>query len=96
LDIELWGAQLVEDVLSHNVRKKRMALPLAEQFLLDLVAPPVIAGVWGLSSRRWAAGVQGGQVSDRTKKRQKVEFAILLALAYFLLFGITIQKNFFK
>jgi len=30
------------------------------------------------------------------KKRQKVEFAILLALAYFLIFGITIQKNFFK
>jgi hypothetical protein len=84
LDIELWGTQLVEDVLSHNVKKKRMALPLAEQFLLDPVAAPVAACVWWLFSRGWAACVQGSQVSDRTKKRQKVEFAILLALAFSL------------
>lgn len=40
-------------------------------------------------SRGWAISVQGGTVSDKTKKRQKWEFWILLGITYTLMFGIT-------
>jgi hypothetical protein len=67
-----------------------------KQLLLDLVAPPVIAGMWWLFSRDWAAGVQAGQVSDQTKNRQKVGFVILLTLAYLAMFGTTAYIHFTK
>jgi hypothetical protein len=66
------------------------------QFLIDLVAAPIIACLWWIFSRGWAAGVQSGQVSDRTKTRQKAGFFIVLALLYVGMFGMTIYKNLMK
>lgn len=70
------------------------ALPLSEQILLDVFVPPVGAVVWWLMSRGLAAGIQGGKASSTTKTRQKWEFWIILALAYLLMFGITIYGQF--
>jgi len=66
-----------------------MALPMAQQILLDIVAPPILAVIWWLKSRSWAQTVQGENVSERTKARQKKEFWILLAVVYLLMFGTT-------
>ena len=71
-------------------------MPVMKQFLLDLIVAPVIACVWWLFSRGWAFGVQAGQVSDQTRKRQKVGFVIVLILLYVLMFGITFYKNFIR
>jgi hypothetical protein len=49
---------------------------------LLLFAPPCIACVWWLLSRGWATIVQGGSVSERTVKRQRIEFWIMLVAAY--------------
>jgi bacteriorhodopsin len=70
------------------------ALPLTEQVLLDVVAPPVATCLWWLMARGWAASVQGGEVSSTTKKRQKWEFFAILIAGYLLVFGITIYGHF--
>jgi hypothetical protein len=67
---------------------------LGQQFLLDLIAPPVLACLWWLGSRGWAQQVQGGQVSDQTRNRQKVEFVIVLSCLYLLMFGTTLYLHF--
>ena len=67
-----------------------------QQYLLDVAAPPVIAGVWWVFSRGWAEGVQGGQVSTETKNRQQTEFVVVLALLYLLMFGTTTYLHFAK
>ena len=69
------------------------ALPIGQQFLGILLGPPVLAVLWWLGSRGWAATLQGGSVSDRTKLRQKKEFWILLAVMYLLGFGIMIYSR---
>lgn len=66
------------------------ALPIDEQILLDLIVPPVGSALWLMMSRGWASTVQGGTISERTKKRQKAEFWIILSAVYLLMFGITI------
>ena len=71
-------------------------MPLMKQFLLDLVAPPIGASLWWIMSRGWGNAVQGGQVSTRTKNRQKVGFFVLLVLAYIIMFGITVHHHFAK
>jgi hypothetical protein len=71
-------------------------MSLLKQFLLDLVAPPVLASIWWLFSRGWAAGVQAGQVSDQTKKRQKAGFVVVLVLLYLGMFGTTIYIHITK
>jgi undecaprenyl pyrophosphate phosphatase UppP len=63
-------------------------MPLAQQFLLDLVAPPVLAGLWWFFSRGWAAGVQAGQISSETRNRQKIGFFVVLALLYVAMLGL--------
>jgi hypothetical protein len=65
-----------------------------QQFLLDLIAPPVGVCLWWLFSRGTAAVLQGGKVSERTKKREKVGFLVLLALGYAIMFGITTYLHF--
>ena len=62
---------------------------LWKQFLLDLIAPPVLACLWWLASRGWASTVQGGQVSGRTRNRQKIGFVLVLVGLYALMFGTT-------
>jgi hypothetical protein len=49
-----------------------------------------MAGLWWLASRNFGNLIQGGSVSERTKKRQKTEFWVLLAAMYALGFGIKI------
>ena len=71
-------------------------MSLAQQYLLDTVAPPVIAVLWWLLSRGWATAVQAGQVSDRTRKRQKFGFIAVLAVLYVLMFGATTYLHFAK
>jgi hypothetical protein len=63
---------------------------MSQMIALDLLVPPIGTCIWWLMSRGWAGLVQGGTVSDKTKKRQKWEFLIILVLAYLLMFGITL------
>ena len=64
--------------------------PLYEQIAIFALAPPIGACLWRLMSRGWAMGVQGGKVSDRTKRRQGIEFWALLAVAYALMLGVLV------
>jgi hypothetical protein len=66
------------------------ALPLFQQTLLDIFIPPIGALVSRLLAGGWASGVQGGNVSNKTKRRQSVEFWVLLGFVYMVMFGITI------
>jgi hypothetical protein len=69
-------------------------MSLWQQLLLDLIAPPVLACLWWLGSRGWAWTVQGGQVSDQTRDRQKIGFVVVLVGLYGLMFGTTAYINF--
>jgi hypothetical protein len=66
------------------------ALPLSQLIVLDLLVPPIGTCIWWLMSRGWAGFVQGGAISENTRKRQKREFWSILIAAYLLMFGITI------
>jgi hypothetical protein len=70
------------------------ALPLSQQILLDVFVPPIGTLVWWLMSRGWATAVQGGEVSETTRKRQKKIALALLIIVYVLGFGITIYGQF--
>jgi hypothetical protein len=70
-----------------------MALPIAEQILLDIAAPPVLTGFWWIFSRGWAGAVQGGKVSTRTKLRQNKGVWIVLVMLYLIMFGATVYFN---
>jgi hypothetical protein len=70
------------------------ALPLYQQILTAVFFPPVGAVMWWLMSRGWAMTVQGGAVSERTKRRQKIEFWVLLMIAYALSFAIIVYARF--
>lgn len=64
------------------------------QSLLFLVLfPPIGAAIWWVLSRGWAATAQGGNVSDQTRKRQRVLFWVLLVVAYFLEIAGVIAKR---
>jgi hypothetical protein len=66
------------------------ALPIGEQILLDLLVPPIGTCLWWAMARGWATTVQSGSISEATKRRQKWEFLIIMALAYLLMLGITL------
>jgi hypothetical protein len=66
------------------------ALPLSQIVALDVLVPPIGTCLWWLMARGWAMSVQGGNVSETTKKREKREFWLALVIAYVLGFGITI------
>jgi len=57
-----------------------------------LLGPPIMACLWWLASRGFGAAVQGGTVSQKTKRRQKIEFWVLLGALYLLGFGIFIYS----
>ena len=71
-------------------------MTLVQQYLMDMVAPPIIASLWWVFSRGWAIAVQAGTVSDRTRIRQKSGFFLVLALLYVLMFGATTYLHFAK
>ena len=64
--------------------------PLWEQVAIVIIGPPFMACVWWVFSRGWAKTVQGGIASDKTKRRQKVEFWGLMIIMYTLTFGMTL------
>jgi hypothetical protein len=71
-------------------------MPLVQQYLLDLVAPPVLATLWWFFSRGTATVFQGGSVSERTKKRERIGFFVVLIAAYLLMFGGTTYLHFVR
>jgi hypothetical protein len=70
------------------------SLPLFEQVLIDLVGPPIGAGLFWLFSRGWALTVQGGSVSDQTRARQFRGFWLVLVVAYMVMIAITVYGYF--
>ena len=66
------------------------AIPIGEMILLDVLIPPIGTCVWWLMARGWAGLVQLGQVSDKTKRRQRIEFLSILVAAYIVMFGVTL------
>jgi hypothetical protein len=72
-----------------------MALPIAQQILLDIAAPPVLTGFWWLSSRGWAHSIQGEEISEATKSRQRRGFWIVLVTLYLIMSSATAYFNLF-
>jgi hypothetical protein len=72
------------------------ALPLVGQVILFLLVPPIGSCVWWLFSRATARAIQGGMVSEATKKRERIGFFVVLFAAYLLMFGIKIYSLFVK
>jgi hypothetical protein len=68
-------------------------MTLPQQVLLDLVAPPIGACLWWLSSWGNARTFQGGEISERTKNWLKKGFVLVLVAAYFIMFGITLYAH---
>jgi hypothetical protein len=64
------------------------ASPLWQQALFFVLAPLIMALLIRALSRGWANVVQGGNVSEKTLKRQKLEFWIVLCFMYVMLFCI--------
>ena len=74
-----------------------MAQPFSVgEFLIDLIGPPIFTALWWVMSRGWALGVQGGSVSDKTKKRQRIEFFVVLAVVYAIGIGMSIYVHVIK
>jgi hypothetical protein len=69
-------------------------MSLLQQYLLDFVAPPVVAFLWWLFSRGTATVLQGGTVSERTKGWLNKGFVVVLIGSYLIMFGITTYLNF--
>jgi len=69
------------------------AAPLYQQILTAVFFPPVGAAIWWLMSRGWAMTVQGGTVSERTRRRQKTEFWVLLLIVYAMYFVMMIYAH---
>jgi hypothetical protein len=74
----------------------RQASPLWEQILIFTLGPPVITCLWWLMSRGWAKGIQGSHVSDRTKRREKVGFWVLLCIMYAMGFAMFVYAHFIR
>ena len=66
------------------------ALPLPQIILIDLTAPPVLAGLWWLMARGWAGTVQRGGVNQATKAIQAQAFWAFLVLFYLIFAGCTL------
>ena len=58
-----------------------------------ILFPPIGAILWKLLSRGWATTVQGGRVSEQTRKRQKVLFWFVLGAAYVVQFAGVIARH---
>jgi hypothetical protein len=61
------------------------ASPLWQQAVFFLLAAPIMALLIRLLSRGWATIVQGGNVSEKTIKRQRLEFWVVLIFMYAML-----------
>lgn len=70
--------------LAPPILYRHQPAPLTEQILIFVLGPPILAGLFWLKARGWAHTVQGENVSETTKRRQKLEFWVLLSLAYLM------------
>ena len=71
------------------------ALPVSEQILLDLFAPPIISVTWLVLSKGWS-GFLGTTTSVAVKGWTKSGFWFLLVGCYLLMFGITAYAHLFR
>jgi hypothetical protein len=67
--------------------------PLLQEVIFAIVVPPIITLVWWLGSRGLALTLQGGAVSEKTRRRQKRRFWVLLALIYAVVFGMLLYAR---
>ena len=65
---------------------------ISKQILVDLSAPPVIAGIFWLMARGWVASIGSDGITTLTKQKLKIEFRIVLALLYLTEFGETLYR----
>lgn len=70
------------------------ASPLGEQISIVVLGPPIMALLWRIGSRGWAHTIQGATLSEKTKKRQNIEFWALLVLMYMVVIGMVIYAEF--
>jgi hypothetical protein len=66
------------------------ALPNSQIVLLDLLVPPIGAAFWWLMAGGWATLVQKGKINGESRQRQRFEFWVVMGLAYFVMFGLSI------
>lgn len=66
------------------------AAPLWEQLVILILGPPIMTILWWLAARGWALAVQAGSVSERTRKRQKMEIGGVLILFYLIGFSMAL------
>jgi hypothetical protein len=69
-------------------------MPLMQQYLLDLVAPPIVTCAWWLFSLGTASLFQGGRVSERTKGWLRRGLIFVLLGTYLVMFGGTTYLHF--
>jgi hypothetical protein len=69
------------------------ARPLWQQVLFFVLAPPIMALLIRILSRGWANIVQGGDVSETTRDRQKMEFWGVLIFMYIMVGGIFLYAD---
>jgi len=65
----------------------------AQQIVLGIFGPPVMSAVCWVLSRGWAGFVQNGEISERTKNRQKKEFILVLIAMYLIVIGMTVYAH---
>jgi hypothetical protein len=65
---------------------------ISKQILVDLIAPPVLAGIFWLMARGWVASIGTGDITTLTKQKLKIECRIVLALLYLVVFGKTLYS----
>jgi ABC-type molybdate transport system permease subunit len=70
------------------------ALPLGQQIVLGLIAPPVITGLWWLLSRGWN-GFLGTTDDEVVRSWRKPATLAILVVCYVLMFCITAIAYFF-
>jgi hypothetical protein len=71
-------------------------MALWQQYLLDLIMPPIVTAMWWLLSRGNATAIEGGKLSQRTSGWLRKGFVIVLLGTYLLMFGITTYLHFAK
>jgi hypothetical protein len=69
------------------------ASPLWEQILTVGFGPPIMAWLFKFRASGWAHTVQGETLSETTKKRQKLEFWVVLGLLYAIGIGVFIYAS---
>ncbi len=70
-------------------------LPLWQQGVLDILAPPVGAVLWWCLSGGWVSVAQRGSPTARSLRWLNRGFWVILVSLYFLMFGLTIYAWFF-